>query len=117
MIFDAWAAGFVDGEGCVGLEKTGTPYISVTQKFLLPLMQLHDHYQVGRVKRHGDSAYRWVTRARKEVELLLRAWVPHLRTNKAQQAALMLAYLQGRLDIPRARELLARWKRREYRED
>jgi hypothetical protein len=92
----AYAAGFVDGEGCIRYHMVGnggTPQIIVVNTCHTPILWLRDLFGGAFQVQHAGNAihrtsYKWVAygpRAIKALRLLL----PHLR-EKAEQAELVL---------------------------
>jgi hypothetical protein len=97
----AWAAGFLDGEGCFGLARArprvGAPAwyrirASATQhgEVGIPapvLRRLHHILRVGHIECHGEpDDYKWVAEGLPAVERVLEVVGPWLGTVKRQQA-------------------------------
>jgi len=98
----AWAAGFIDGEGAVGIEKTGYPMRSgrtsftgrvvATQIVRAPLDKLQQLFggTIYRVRNQYGTYWAWRTRG-DGTERCLRAVLPYLMV-KRQQVECVLAF-------------------------
>lgn len=95
----AWAAGFVDGEGYLGLRPAGrsfAPKIEVAQISTAPLDRLKNMFG-GKViplkkRKKRRQAYRWDLLGRANIEYALVSMMPYL-TVKLEQANLMLEFM------------------------
>jgi hypothetical protein len=98
----AWAAGFIDGEGCFGLVRTkarvrGPRWYKVRasatqrgQPGIIPQV-LHRLQSavggVGRIERHsGVDAFKWVVEGDARVQTVLESLIPYLGARKITQA-------------------------------
>jgi len=102
----AWAAGFMDAEGCFGLarsmkRKNGPQWykirVSASQHGIVGvpaqvLTRLHAAFgKLGRIERHGDpDDYRWLVEGPEGVEHVLRRTTPWLGAVKRTQASTAL---------------------------
>jgi len=95
--FKAWVAGFVDGEGCIGIAKNkavkgGLEFyylrLCVTQNTKLELIMLQKIYG-GSVSPHGDG-WQWIISAKKSLKPL-KDILPYLRI-KRKEAKLALEF-------------------------
>lgn len=94
----AWAAGIIDGEGCIYISKAYQLYIRVTMTDYPTIARLHTLFSVGTFSRAtrkcmGDCrpAYSWVCAA-KATQFVLLLVRPYLFT-KLDQAEIALEYL------------------------
>jgi hypothetical protein len=93
----AWAAGFIDGEGCIGVYSNGSKSstivsLSVSQKYNRPLLKLISLFG-GRLKSKstpvGFMEWRlYGSKATNVLELI----APYLDTNKKEQAELAIKF-------------------------
>lgn len=103
----AWAAGIIDGEGCIGLHRHGGPtknwwslILKVTMGHEPSIRRLHDLFGEGSVQnqrpsrgqQHYNVAWSWLCTTR-QVERVLAQVRPYLVT-KAAEADLALEYLR-----------------------
>ena len=111
----AWAAGFMDAEGCFGLarsmkRKKGPQWyrirVSATQhgEVGIPaevLKRLHAVFGgIGRIERHGDpDDYRWLAEGTDAVEYVLRRTEPWLGSIKVAQAKVTLEKFRGQVRL------------------
>ena len=111
----AWAAGFMDAEGCFGLarsmkRKKGPRWyrirVSATQhgEVGIPaevLRRLHAVFGgIGRIERHGDpDDYRWLAEGTDAVEYVLRRTEPWLGSIKVAQAKVTLEKFRGQVRL------------------
>ncbi len=111
----AWAAGFMDAEGCFGLarsmkRKNGTHWyrvrVSASQHGSVGvpaqvLTRLHAAFGgFGRIERHGDpDDYRWLVEGPEAVEYVLRRTKPSLGTVKATQATTALEAFRAQVRL------------------
>lgn len=101
----AWAAGFVDAEGCFGVtrlptRKDGSARLRIrvsASQHGSPgapaevLLRLQNAFGLGRVERHGDpDDFKWVAEGVRAVETVLEAIRPWLGPVKIEQARLAL---------------------------
>ena len=97
----AWAAGFIDAEGCFGLARAakrvrGGDWFRVrasASQHGLPdvpaevLLRLRSSLGFGRIERHGDpDDFRWVVEGPEMVDLTLRVLEPYLSSLKRDDA-------------------------------
>lgn len=102
----AWAAGFIDAEGCFGLVRAaaradGTRWYriraSASQRGVIGrvpevLKRLRSAVTIGQIEPHGDpDDYKWVVQGEAGVRDVLSTVDPYLGTVKRQQAARALA--------------------------
>jgi hypothetical protein len=111
----AWAAGFMDAEGCFGLarsmkRKNGPQWYKVRASASqhgnvgVPaqvLMKLHAAFGgVGRIERHGDpDDYRWLVEGPEAAERILRRAQPWLGTVKVTQATSALEAFRAQVRL------------------
>lgn len=96
----AWAAGFVEADGCIHLDRSerGRVQVIVVQKELAPIRRLqrifNDTSKIGIVSRPNGTAvyYRLVFRSHRATEML-RKMLPYLE-HKRQMADLALELLE-----------------------
>lgn len=126
----AWAAGFMDAEGCFGLARAarradGSRWyrirVSASQHGALRrppevLGRLHDALGVGRIEIHGDhDDFRWVAQGETAVQDVLVAIGDQLGPVKRQQAARALAGYRRQRRYHGDREHCARGHAYDYR--
>lgn len=119
----AWAAGILDGEGCIRVALDGVPHIEVEMTHRATILRLQGILG-GTVHSSqlpsGRTRWRWRMRTG-DLQALLQECLPHL-TTKAKEARAMLRYVyhrahthtrsRGRRNaIWRARNELTRLKR------
>lgn len=118
MISDAYAAGLVDGEGCISIGKNGglsysaLVQIGMTEKALPVLRQMHAQYG-GALKESRKATDRWAvawiwTVIGHDARPFLLKIKPHLLL-KREQAALALALEELRLSCGARRGNRAQW--------
>lgn len=101
----AWAAGLIDGEGCLGIYNLGgrnrTPRatIRVAMTDRVAVERLREIFNAGTVterpaRGHRLPAFDWTVTAHREVGRTLHMLGPHLVV-KREQAALLVAFLQS----------------------
>lgn len=106
----AWAAGFIDGEGCFGLRTSGSnalyATLTVNNTVLAPLIKLQTMFggsiYTQRPARQGSSTcYAWRLGSRTALVGLCKLLLPHMVV-KQEHARLILAYseLVGRRGQP-----------------
>lgn len=93
-ISDAYAAGLVDGEGCIGITRNGKYYepridVGMTAKALPLLQALHARYGGNlylwrKRTEKWDDVWRWCIYQRAVLRGALNAWLPHLVLKKPQ---------------------------------
>jgi hypothetical protein len=107
----AWAAGFLDGEGCFGLARaksrmSGAPWYrlraSSTQRGEIGtpavLRRLHRIVGVGRIEDHGEpDTFKWVAEGIPSVEHVLEVVGPWLGAIKRKQARDAMAGFTGQV--------------------
>ena len=98
---DAWAAGFIDGEGCFQAKKHSNgkpnsycPYLTVSQKDKKPLIRLQEAYGGSILfvenKRQNQSNYwRWTISSAAALREVLPRVIPFL-TVKQEEAKIIL---------------------------
>jgi hypothetical protein len=93
----AWASGLFDGEGSIGIQNKGylTLRLSVTDEFTI--RRFRECVGVGTLRMNGPRLGRiqswiWFIGARRNVEVVLRKFLPTLVT-KRPQARLALRYM------------------------
>lgn len=113
-IWRAYAAGFFDGEGSVGIYRYGSgrtrPKVSISNTDLAVLEEFKARYggsisKSAKVERWHVQCYGWSMNGRHQITAMLKDLLPYLRT-KRKQADLMLEYFskpshQRRMDIVR----------------
>jgi hypothetical protein len=120
---DAYAAGLVDGEGCIYVMDSSRygpgsishyPVVEVgmTQKALTVLRLLQrtyggSLYEMRKATEKWDAAWTWKVQGPKAAEALT-GWLPHL-TIKAEQARLAIRAEEIRQELPRAGPKRVRW--------
>lgn len=113
----AWAAGFLDGDGCVSLNtRYGSPLISATQCNVVPLTALVGLFG-GNITRHDDNrkatfqpSFRWRLHAAQTVAAC-RELLPYLRS-KRRQAEIVIEWAETRVPQPeKSHNPLAKWRR------
>ena len=102
----AWAAGFLDAEGCFGLARArprvgGLPWYRIRAPAAqhgevgtpaLVLRRLHRIIAVGRIERHGEpDDYKWVSEGIPAVQRVLEVVGPWLGSAKREQARYAIA--------------------------
>lgn len=106
---DGWYAGFFDGEGNIGIEKTGNSRVFVlylrvgnTHRDALALFhqEYGGHLRFLRQRKGCKTLYIWEISKMVEVGPILRGWFPHLIV-KRPQALLALEYIDYRNKHPR----------------
>ena len=113
----AWAAGFIDGDGCITMNtRYGSPMISASQCSVVPLNALVDLFG-GNITKHDDGrkatfrpSFRWRLYTAQSIaaceELL-----PYLRL-KRRQAEILIEWAATRVGQPeKSHNPLARWRR------
>ena len=99
----AWAAGLIDGDGCIALDRTGAanktprPSLRVVMTHAGAVARLGRMFNAGhchpRRPRPGRlRAFEWVVTAKEEVRAVLLALVPHLVV-KRREAEIVLRFL------------------------
>lgn len=90
--FLAWAAGFLDGEGCFAVYKHTSgcliPYIDAAQNVKKPLLALQQGFSYGYIYLNG-SAYRWQTKSKKGVAFICSSILPYSIVKKEQIECLL----------------------------
>ena len=108
--WDAWLAGFIDGEGCIRLDSeefNPQPRISVanTDRAVLEEIQRREGgnvFDVGTPRRSNHKqGYEWRFYSPTGIEALLTRLRPYFRV-KSTEAWLMLEYLAHRTNYPPA---------------
>lgn len=103
----AWAAGFIDGEGCIIINKSQgkrskspsyTLRLTVVQKYPKPLEKLHDMFG-GRLGVNSVGVYEW--HADGETATVLKVIKDYL-VLKHEQAETAIAFHRHKTDSPRA---------------
>jgi hypothetical protein len=101
----AWAAGFMDGEGCFTLirrtgkahEATRCPYVGATQIRRQPLDRLCAMFggavHVQKVTKGGNTVYQWQVHTAALIREMVPLLLPYL-TIKKREAEIVLAYAQ-----------------------
>ena len=95
---DQWAAGFFQGESCIGLYPNGrrcySPKLEIAQNSPETLRIVQRLYG-GHVNQTTEREHRWTTRAKQNVHLTLLQVRPYLAGDKRIQADLLIQYLAG----------------------
>lgn len=108
----AFAAGFSEGELCIGLHKNGLhfrPYAGISQKFDPPLLYMN-RYWPGKIRwAEAAGCYMWELTSRNSVCGFLTDIEPYLICKKAQ-ANYLIRYLRGELTAHYTRNQLLRCK-------
>jgi hypothetical protein len=97
-----WAAGFIDGEGYIGIVRQMTkgrwyyrPAIDVGQSRPAPILLLRELFGVGRIVKqvacNGTDFYHWALTGPVQINEVLTQLLPHLVVKK-QQAELVLKF-------------------------
>lgn len=93
----AWAAGILDGEGCLRVNEQGNAYIAVDMTSLPPIRGLRRLFG-GAITKYplpsGRTRYRWRLGSPQVAETL-RALIPYL-TTKLPEAKVLLRYVEER---------------------
>lgn len=88
----AWAAGFIDGEGCFysARQRDGDLVVKiiVTQKYRLPLDRLTEVLGLGYVSRRTDGQWAWAAQSGKQVRSVLDS-IEQYMVAKKDQAEIM----------------------------
>lgn len=93
----AWAAGFIDGEGCIGAYTNGLRSyhvlsLAVSQKYRQPLERLVELFGgTIRVKHNPKDVFEWRMGGDRAAGILAQL-IPYLRTNKKGQAILAIQF-------------------------
>lgn len=98
----AWCAGFIDGEGCIGIHRNGrnpptaTLRVSVTSEEAVSRLQYVFGGIIRSYKRPAPRIryWRWYVGRRSDLSRVLTAILPFL-TVKRKEAELALRYLDG----------------------
>lgn len=119
---DAYAAGLLDGEGCVGMSKGPRSFglridFGMTAKALSVLEQLQREYG-GKITSHREATERWErvvrwTMVGPVAAEFLRRVSPYLML-KQEQTRLALLIEQIRLDLPNRKRHQKEWTRETY---
>lgn len=83
----AWAAGFIDGEGCISIRTSGNYYgcvLTVVQKFPSPLLKLQTMFGGSIAARDKGAAYQWRITSNPKVIEVLTLLYPYLLVKKPQ---------------------------------
>lgn len=98
----AWAAGFIDGEGCFTLAKSGrssasaywrAPLVSAGQKTLRPLEKLHSMFGGKIYGPQKSGMWYWKLQNAEQVRTVVPILLPYLVV-KQLEAEIVLAYAQ-----------------------
>jgi len=109
--WDAWLAGFVDGEGCIfvdGAPNNHGPQVKVANTYLPSLEAIQEReggriHEVRRYRPNHKVGYEWRLTSPEAITDLLTRLRPHLRV-KEVEAWLMLEFLAQRRVTPRGAE-------------
>ena len=113
----AWAAGFIDGEGSIRIDKTATSYylkLELTQKAEMPVRELEkllggivSTYWHGK---NGCNYFRWRIESIRCADVL-RELLPYLVLKKKEaQVAIAFSEIQGSYKHPDKPKLYAKMK-------
>jgi hypothetical protein len=92
----AWVAGIIEGEGSIGLSRSGAPNIQVTMTDQDVIDRLHKVTGVGRVcvlgvrSAHHRQAYKWQVWAQADARALLLSLLPWFGVRRTARTAEVL---------------------------
>lgn len=102
----AWAAGFIDGEGCfyAGLPTKGSwrTSLSVSQNDARPLLELREMFQAGSIHRQTARASQWFVAGSRQLARVIPLIRPYLRVKGEQADALLAIVFDAHENVGRA---------------
>ena len=108
----AYTAGFVDGEACFSLIKSGKryrPYVAVSQKFREPLDYINNHWPARIRWAESAGVFLWELYAKPKILRFMDDLIPLLICKKTQ-ALTLRQYLLGELEAEYTRATLRKCK-------
>jgi LAGLIDADG endonuclease len=126
--FKAWAAGFIDGEGCIyisrkngknissgrGMKFSYSLFLEVSQKNQLPLQHLLEYFECGTISKNNTGSFVWRTTNLKAAKVLQQV-SPYLIV-KVKEAHIALKFAERKVEsrnLPRNTRNLSVIRKRE----